>query len=70
MLRAALSMLSKANFSMADVLIISDFEFSVPYSSTRDWMHQEHDKGTRFYGLQIGKAVNPYNGILDQIWKV
>ena len=69
MLRSALNMLSSANFSMADVLIISDFMFPVPRPATNEWMRKEHDKGTRFYGLQIGKARNPYNDILDKIWK-
>ena len=69
MLRSALNMLSSANFSMADVLIISDFMFPVPRPATNEWMRKEHDKGTRFYGLQIGKAHNPYNDILDKIWK-
>ena len=69
MLDAALKMLYSAKYSMADVLIISDFEFNVPKPSTRERMRMEHEKGTRFYGLQIGKAHNPYNDILDKIWK-
>ena len=69
MLDAALKMLYSTKYAMADVLIISDFEFNVPKPATRERMRMEHEKGTRFYGLQIGKAFNPYNEILDRIWK-
>ena len=40
MLNAALKMLQTSNFSMADVLIISDFYFSVPQPKTRDKMNK------------------------------
>lgn len=53
MLKDALRMLQTSNFSMADVLIISDFYFSVPQPKTRDKMNKERAKGTRFYGLKI-----------------
>ena len=69
MLDAALNMLYSAKYAMADVLIISDFEFNEPKPSTQERMRKEHKKGTRFYGLQIGKARNPYIDILDKIWK-
>ena len=69
MLDAALKMLYSAKYAMADVLVISDFEFELPRPSTRERMRLEHEKGTRFYGLQIGSYRNPYNEILDRIWK-
>lgn len=70
MLTAALKMLQSANFAMTDVLIISDFYFPQPKDSTRKKMEVEHDKGTRFYGLQIDSTTDSYNDILDKIWKV
>lgn len=70
MLKAALNMLQTANFAMADVLIISDFYFSQPIETTRNKIKAEHDKGTKFYGLQIDSNSAEYNGILDRIWKV
>lgn len=70
MLNAALELLQTANFSMADVLIISDFYFPKPLDSTRRRMNLEHAKGTRFYGLQIDSNTKDYNNVLDRIWKV
>lgn len=70
MLNSAIAALQKKEFCMADVLIISDFEFPLPLQSTRDKMGTEHNKGTRFYGLQIGTWANNYESILDKMWKV
>lgn len=55
---------------MADVLIISDFFFPLPIYKTRKLMETEHAKGTRYYGLQIGETKNPYDKVLDKIWKL
>ena len=62
--------LNTDNYSMADVLIISDFEFNLPLSPTRKKIEEEQKKGTRFYGLQIGKVHNGYDTILDRIWRI
>lgn len=70
MLNAALKMLQSSNFAMADVLVISDFCFNTPLERTRKKMNTEHDKGTRFYGLQIDSISDCYNEILDKIWHV
>lgn len=70
MLAAALNALQKKDFSMADVLIISDFEFPLPKENTRKRMETEHAKGTRYYGLQIGEMKNPYDMVLDRMWKL
>lgn len=69
MLDAALNALQTNDYSMADVLIISDFEFSQPNMGTCYRMNVEHNKGTRFYGLQIGGYHNEYYTLLDEIWK-
>lgn len=70
MLSAALNMLNTKKYSMADVLIISDFIFPLPRPHTKERMQTEHNKGTRFYGLQIGGYHNEYYTILDEIWKI
>ena len=70
MLNSALNALQKKDFSMADVLVISDFEFPLPMPATRARMLTEHNKGTRFYGLQIGLCYSDYESILDKMWKV
>jgi uncharacterized protein with von Willebrand factor type A (vWA) domain len=70
MLNAAMDMLQTRNFAMADVLIISDFYFNRPIAETRKRMMLEHDKGTRFYGLQIDSDAEDYNDILDRVWSV
>ena len=70
MLAFALDALKTDNYSMADVLIISDFEFNLPLSTTRKRMEEEQEKGTRFYGLQIGKVRSGYDKVLDRIWSI
>lgn len=70
MLAAALDALQTKDFCMADVLIISDFEFPLPIEKTCKRMETEHAKGTRYYGLQIGETKNPYDKVLDKIWQL
>lgn len=70
MIDAALSMLKTKNYSMADVLIISDFLFPRPLEETYAKMMMERYRGTRFYGLQINSASKTYDEILDKIWDV
>ena len=70
MIKNALKMLNTDNYSMADVLIISDFYFPNPRPKTMELMQIEHNKGTRFYGLQIESTVSGYDDVLDKIWKV
>ena len=70
MLAYVLDALQTDNFSMADVLIISDFEFNLPLKKTREKVVKEQGKGTRFYGLQIGKCRSGYEEVLDKIWKI
>ena len=56
---------------MADVLIISDFEFPVPNPSTIEKIDKEKTLGTRFYGLKIGHyGVKDYRHIMGKIWEV
>ena len=70
MLKIALRVLETETYSLADILIISDFEFLKPIKNTIDKMCEERAMGVRFYGLQIGTASREYDKILDRIWKV
>lgn len=71
MLAEAIRVLRKGTYEMADVLIISDFEFPEPNPSTMVKIDKEKTLGTRFYGLKIGhKGVKGYRLIMDKIWEV
>lgn len=70
MLSAALKALGKEAFSMADVLIISDFLFPLPKPETSVKIRNEQARGTRFYGLCIGKHIGPYSKALDKFWTI
>ena len=70
MLHTAIEMLQTKSYAMADVLIISDFEFPLPIKSTRKKMTDEQHKGTRFYGLRIGYIDSEYDTILDNTWEI
>lgn len=70
MLRDAINRLDTENYSMADVLIISDFAFAMPLPATLAAIRREQTQGTRFYGLQIGCLKTPYRQILDKIWTI
>ncbi len=59
MLKAGIKMLNSEKYAMADMLIISDFIFE-----------EERQKGTRFYGLQIGNDSHEYDTILDKVWQI
>ena len=70
MLKAGIKMLNTNNFSMADMLIISDFIFDTPNSAVLNFMRTEQQKGTCFYGLQIGWRQHGYDNILDKVWQI
>lgn len=71
MLADAIRVLQKGTYEMADVLIISDFEFPVPVVDTMDKISKEKALGTRFYGLKIGRyGVKGYDKVMDKIWEV
>lgn len=71
MLGEAIRVLQKGTYEMADVLIVSDFEFPVPTPSTTEKINKEKALGTRFYGLKIGHyGVKEYRLIMDKIWEV
>ena len=70
MLREAINQLHTDRYSMADVLIITDFAFAPPVPNTLGLIRMEQSCDTRFYGLQIGKINTPYTQILNRIWVV
>ncbi|MBP5365402.1 MAG: hypothetical protein J6Y82_05715 [Bacteroidales bacterium] len=70
MLNRSVEMLQSKSFAMADILIISDFYFPLPLESTKKKMLIEHNKGTRFYGLEIDSTDNMYDIILDKTWNI
>ena len=70
MLQAAFKALEGKTYSMADVLIISDFEFDLPLTATARRLKQEQAKGTRFYGLRIGRYKSGYENVLDKMWTI
>ncbi len=70
MLAEAIRVLQKGTFEMADVLIISDFEFPIPQKQTQSKIGQNRVLGTRFYGLKIGCSSDRYDKILDRLWVV
>ena len=70
MLTEAIHVLQKGTFEMADVLIISDFQFPTPQPVTKERIDTEKSLGTRFYALQIGRYRHGYDKVMDKIWVV
>ena len=70
MLAEALTVLKTGTYEMADVLIISDFEFPAPKATTMAKISKEKTLGTRFYALQIGHSDHKYHNVMDRIWTV
>ena len=68
MLAEAICVLRSGAYEMADVLIISDFEFPTPKATTMVNINKEKSLGTRFYALQIGRSNHKYHKIMDRIW--
>ena len=71
MLRESIATLQTKTYSMADVLIISDFMWSQPDKTTMNKMGREQAKGTKFYGLGIkaGKWSDEHKW-LDKFWNI
>lgn len=70
MFREAINALNQNNFSMADVLIISDFAFPLPKDSTAKRIKAEQKKGTHFYGLCIKGDIGEYSNYLNKDWTI
>lgn len=65
----ALRLLETGDYSMADVLIISDFIFNTPDRANTERVRKAQSKGTRFYGLQINSNSKAFDSLLDRKWK-
>lgn len=70
MVKEALRLLDTNDYEMADVLIISDFEFDSPRGEEIMAISAAKAKGTRFYGLQIHSRSKIFDRVLDRKWKV
>lgn len=70
MLSVALSTLKQKDYSLADVLIISDFIFPQPSPAIVEAINKAHKNGTRFYGLKIGYHKCTYDSFLSYMWMV
>jgi uncharacterized protein with von Willebrand factor type A (vWA) domain len=70
MLNEALATLRKSNYSLADVLIISDFIFKQPSTTTIESINKAHKNGARFYGLMIGNYSSACESLLTKMWRV
>lgn len=70
MLSVALGTLKQKDYSLADVLIISDFIFPQPSPATVESINTAHKNGTRFYGLKIGNHQCTYDSFLSYMWMV
>ncbi len=77
MLGYAIDALAEGVFEMADVLIVSDFEFDPPKDSLKKAIVKAQGQGTKFYGLRIGCGAlydsfyeRSYERLLDKMWVV
>ena len=77
MLGYAIDALAEGAFEMADVLIVSDFEFDPPKDSLKKAIVKVQGQGTKFYGLRIGCGSlydsfyeRSYERLLDKMWVV
>lgn len=68
MLNEALATLRKTEYSLADVLIISDFIFQQPSATTIESINKAHKNGVRFYGLMIGDRNSACESFLTKMW--
>ena len=72
MLKNVLQALDKKDFEMADVLVISDFEFPYPSKATIEHIAKAQSEGTKFYGLRMdGEGYERrYDKLFDKMWTI
>lgn len=70
MLKDTFRMLDQNRYMNADVLLISDFRIPACRPELLVQMRENREKGTRFYGLQIGIAPNEWVEHFDHMYKV
>ena len=61
---------SNTRYSHADILWVTDFRIPIPPISYLQRMEQLRQSGTRFYGLQIGRAENRWLKYFDEIFSI
>lgn len=70
MLNEAIATLHQKDYSLADVLIISDFVFKQPSTTITESINKAHKNGARFYGLMIGNRPSACESFLTKMWRV
>ena len=70
MLNEALITIHQTDYSLADVLIISDFIFQQPSATTIESINKAHKNGARFYGLMTGNHSSACESFLTKMWRV
>ena len=70
MLNEALATFHQKDYSLADVLIISDFIFQQPSATTIESINKAHKNGARFYGLMIGNHYSACESLLTKMWTI
>lgn len=72
MLKNVLQALDKKDFEMADVLVISDFEFPYPSKATIEHIAKAQSEGTKFYGLRMDGEdyERRYDKLFDKMWTI
>ena len=73
MLQSVINALGTQDYSMADVLVISDFEFSYPCKTTHDTIIKTKGEGTKYYALSVGESIkrnSDFMNLFDRVWYV
>lgn len=70
MLKDTFRMLDQNRYMNADVLLISDFRIPKCKPELIRQIQANREKGTFFYGLQIGIAPNDWVEYFDHMYKV
>ena len=70
MLNKAITTLHQTDYSLADVLIISDFIFKQPSAITIESINKAHKNGACFYGLMIGNYSSVCESFLTKMWTI
>ena len=70
MLKDTFRMLDENRYMNADVLLISDYRIPKCKPELLKQMSVHREKGTLFYGLQIGIAPNEWTEHFDHIYRI
>ena len=71
MLKCVTETLDTQEYAMADVLVISDFDFCYPCKKTNEAVAKTKEKGTKYYALCIGEDIKReirFMDLFDRIW--